>query len=169
MFAYCRNNPITRKDKAGAADYAFLDDSPHDEEDILDIGRGGGPGGAPSASNGDIVSGASGANHGNPNAQSLQTSNAGNSNIGGNNGSFANNGLPQNGIEVSSDQVLDMAINFLGEGYTEVSPGRFVSADGIRQVRMGTADLLGLHAGAPHVNFNLLSPQYKNVHVFFHD
>ena len=42
MFAYCRNNPITRKDKTGAADYAFLDDSPHDEEDILDIGRGGG-------------------------------------------------------------------------------------------------------------------------------
>ena len=42
MFAYCRNNPITRTDISGTADYDCLDDSPHDEEDILDIGRGGG-------------------------------------------------------------------------------------------------------------------------------
>lgn len=44
--------------------------------------------------------------------------------------------------------------------------GRFVSADGLRQVRMGDADLLGLHGGGPHINFNILYPHYVNVHVF---
>ena len=42
MFAYCRNNPITRTDISGTADYDCVDDSPLDEEDILHIGEGGG-------------------------------------------------------------------------------------------------------------------------------
>ena len=44
MFAYCRNNPVSRKDASGMADYDCVDDTPLDEEDILDIGRGGGGG-----------------------------------------------------------------------------------------------------------------------------
>ena len=45
----------------------------------------------------------------------------------------------------------------------------FVSADGQRQVRMLYKDLVGAHGGGPHVNFDILSPKYKSVHVFFFD
>jgi len=44
--------------------------------------------------------------------------------------------------EIPSDQitesgVLRQAENYLGRGYKEVSPGRYVSADGTRQFRYG--------------------------------
>jgi len=41
-----------------------------------------------------------------------------------------------------------------------MSPGRFVSADGLRQVRMTASDLTTInnHAGAPHLNFETLIP-----------
>lgn len=38
-----------------------------------------------------------------------------------------------------------------------------------RQVRMKASDILGTHAGGPHMNFDSLSPKYKSVHVFFID
>ena len=31
------------------------------------------------------------------------------------------------------------------------------------------SDILGTHAGGPHMNFDSLSPKYKSVHVFFID
>lgn len=68
-----------------------------------------------------------------------------------------------------TSKVLDLADNYLGKGYTEASPGRFVSSDGLRQVRMGFDDIVGTHAGGPHVNFDILSPKYKTIHVFFID
>jgi len=77
--------------------------------------------------------------------------------------------LPQNGMKVSSNQALDMADNFLGKGYKYMGGGRFVSADGMRQVRMGPKDLLGTHAGGPHINFDVLSPKYDSVYIFFFD
>ena len=80
-----------------------------------------------------------------------------------------NNKLPQNGIKMNSTDVLDMAEDFLGEGYSELSPSRYVSADGLRQVRMGASDLLGAHGGGPHVNFDVLSPKYRSVHIYFYD
>ena len=43
---------------------------------------------------------------------------------------------------------LDIADDYLGKGYTELSPGRFVSADDTRQVRMQTDGHAGTHAGA---------------------
>lgn len=76
--------------------------------------------------------------------------------------------LPKNGTRLEVDDALDLADDFLGPGYTEPSPGRFLSADGARQVRMKPSDLARVnnHAGAPHINFDLLIPKYKSVHVF---
>ena len=62
-----------------------------------------------------------------------------------------------------------MAEDFLGPGYTEASPGRFVSEDGYRQVRMGDMDILGSHAGGPHINFDRLYPKYKSFHIYIFD
>lgn len=76
---------------------------------------------------------------------------------------------PRNGTRASTEDVLDMADEFLGNGYNEPDVGRFVSADGQRQVRMLYKDLVGAHGGGPHVNFDILSPKYKSVHVFFFD
>jgi hypothetical protein len=41
------------------------------------------------------------------------------------------------GGQISEDGFLDSALDYLGPGYREVSPGRCVSADGMRQVRYG--------------------------------
>lgn len=81
----------------------------------------------------------------------------------------ATNILPKNGIKVNSTDALDMAEKYLGPGYIEASPSRFVSADGIRQVRMGDADILGKHANGPHINFDIISPKHRSVHVYFFD
>lgn len=86
---------------------------------------------------------------------------------GGN--SSSKTALPKTGTKVNSSVALDMADDFWGTGYTEVSPSRFVSADGFRQVRMTNADVLGLHSGGPHINFDRLYPNYKSVHVYIFD
>ncbi|MBO7254124.1 MAG: hypothetical protein J6V36_02350, partial [Clostridia bacterium] len=88
--------------------------------------------------------------------------------------------LPKNGIKVNSSDALDLADDFLGKGYSEMSPGRFVSADGLRQVRMTASDLAPInnHAGAPHLNFEKLEPNplkpgkfqiIENSHVYIYD
>lgn len=77
-------------------------------------------------------------------------------------------------------EVLDQASEWLGPGYKEASPGRYVSADGRRQFRMTDSDLdkVKNHAGAPHVNFEMMveNPDRpgrmmpgQNIHVFFSD
>ncbi len=88
--------------------------------------------------------------------------------------------LPKNGIKVNSSDALDLADDFLGKGYSEMSPGRFVSSDGLRQVRMTASDLTPInnHAGAPHLNFEKLVPNplkpgkfqiIENSHVYIFD
>ena len=77
--------------------------------------------------------------------------------------------LPKNGTKLDTNDALTLAEDYLGPGYQEASPGRFVSYDGERQVRLGDKDLLGTHAGGPHINFDRLEPSYKSVHVFFVD
>ena len=88
--------------------------------------------------------------------------------------------LPKNGIKVNSSDALDLADDFLGKGYSEMSPGRFVSSDGLRQVRMTASDLIPInnHAGAPHLNFEKLVPNplkpgkfqiIENSHVYIFD
>ena len=90
------------------------------------------------------------------------------------------NELPKNGIKVNSSDALDLADDFLGKGYSEMSPGRFVSSDGLRQVRMTASDLTPFnnHAGAPHLNFEKLVPNplkpgkfqiIENSHVYIFD
>ena len=64
----------------------------------------------------------------------------------------------ENGMEMSSSKVLDKAVDFLGDKYIETSSGRFVSSDNTRVFRMTDADILGKHAGRPHVNFEILAP-----------
>lgn len=70
--------------------------------------------------------------------------------------------LPTDGSRMTCDAVLTLAMDYLGEGYTEPDPvkhkGRYVSADGRRVVRMGSNDVLGKHGGGRHVNFELLEP-----------
>ena len=78
-------------------------------------------------------------------------------------------GKYKNGMEMSEDEALDAAIDFLGDGYKEIKlPGdasRFVSRDAARQVRMNYDDLLGLHGPGPHINFELIKPKYKSIHI----
>lgn len=73
-----------------------------------------------------------------------------------------------------------LAKDFLGEGYTEPSPGsgRFVSEDGRRVFRKGENDIYGKHGGGPHVNFELLKDNpdkpgkkmvTKDIHIFLLD
>lgn len=71
-------------------------------------------------------------------------------------------------MEMSEDEALDAAIDFLGDGYKEISPNRFISVDDIKQVRMSPNDLavVNNHAGNPHFNFDILKPKYKTIHIF---
>lgn len=54
-----------------------------------------------------------------------------------------------NDNKMKVSDVLDLACDFLGSGYTEPNhgSGRFVSADGRRVFRMGVNDILGKHGG----------------------
>ncbi len=61
------------------------------------------------------------------------------------------------GGELNESQFLDNAIDYLGEGYTEESPGRFVSEDGLRQVRYGRHEVSSaLH----HAHFEAFERSY---------
>jgi len=84
------------------------------------------------------------------------------------------------GSTMKTDDVLDLASEYLGEGYTEPikGSGRFVSKDGRRVFRMGENDILGKHGGGPHVNFEVLEPNpikpnkmqvVKNIHIYLED
>lgn len=52
------------------------------------------------------------------------------------------------------DDVIDRAIDWLGAGFTERSPGRFVSADGLRQFRYGAHETR--NASRHHCHFEAL-------------
>ncbi|HEU5150626.1 MAG TPA: DNRLRE domain-containing protein [Iamia sp.] len=84
---------------------------------------------------------------------------------------------PDNGATLPTDVVLDAVEEFLGEGYVEESPGRFVSKDRKRQVRMQEGDVTGAHGGGPHVNFERREWDentgrgriVENRHIYFWD
>jgi hypothetical protein len=69
------------------------------------------------------------------------------------------------GMKVKVNNALDMAKDFLGEGYIYKGNGRYVSKDGIRQVRMGDSDILGHHAGGRHMNFEHLGIDSKTQRI----
>ena len=84
----------------------------------------------------------------------------------------------RDGMQMSTDDALDAAVDFLGEGYIDMGNGRFMSADGLRQTRMTDADILGTHGGGPHMNFETLTPRpgrpgrfntVKNLHIYLVD
>jgi RHS repeat-associated protein len=91
---------------------------------------------------------------------------------------------PADGSAMHTDEALDAASAYLGDGYTQVDSGVFRSADGGRQVRMTNSDLskTSNHAGAPHMNFEegqtVIKPNGKatfipnkdgNSHVYLPD
>ena len=59
----------------------------------------------------------------------------------------------KNGDQLPTSVALDRAEQFLGEGYTHVAPGRFLSADKLRQIRMTDADIAPRGGQLPHLNF----------------
>lgn len=84
----------------------------------------------------------------------------------------------KNGTTLTTNQALDAAEDFLGKGYKDLGNGRFVSADGTRQVRMGDSDILGKHGNGPHINFETLAPNpnkpgkmmiINNKHIYLKD
>jgi len=81
----------------------------------------------------------------------------------------------KDGQIMSEKDALDVALDFLGKDYKDMKNGRFVSQDGLRQVRLGDNDILGKHAGGPHINFEKLKPNldnpskneiYDKMHIF---
>ena len=78
--------------------------------------------------------------------------------------------LPENSVAMSTDDALDTASDYLGPNYTEVENGRYVSFDGDLQVRIGNADILGQHAGGPHINLDWIGAgKYRTFHIFLLD
>ena len=171
MFAYCGNNPVKNVDYFGFFETCFLDDPMNVNRAFITPaifvgGRG-------------YVADVSSSYYARQNVSmhdrywrnSCYNPNMTWSNGATNQAPASSNtaGLPKNGATMTSSEVLDTAINFLGPGYVDMGNGRFISSDGVRQVRMGDSDLLGTHGGGPHVNFNLLSPRHKNIHVYIAD
>ena len=81
----------------------------------------------------------------------------------------------KDGDTLSEHDALTEAEKFLGENHTQAEKGRYVSADGLRQVRMKDVDILGKHAGGRHMNFDILKPDplrsgkfivEKKIHIF---
>ncbi len=70
---------------------------------------------------------------------------------------------------VGAEAALGSAQKWLGAGATEIAPGVFRSADGLRQFRMTASDLAGAHGAiGPHVHFEALDAVGKvteNLHV----
>jgi RHS repeat-associated protein len=69
----------------------------------------------------------------------------------------------------TANRGLAIAERFLGKGYTEIASGVYRSADGSRQFRMTTSDILGTHGKiGPHYNFEILNSSgnvVKNYHM----
>ena len=59
------------------------------------------------------------------------------------------------GENMTTNQALSGADDFLGAGYQEVAPGVFRSKDRLRQIRMTNSDITGAHGGGPHMNFEI--------------
>lgn len=74
---------------------------------------------------------------------------------------------------MTDKQVLPLAEQYLGDGYTEIgapNSGVFRSADGLRQFRMTESDITGSHGNmGPHVHFESIDPingrPIENSHV----
>jgi len=71
---------------------------------------------------------------------------------------------PLNGSSMTVNQALTEGAKWVGQGYKEIGPGVFRSADGLHQFRMTTSDILGRHGNrVPHVNFELFNSPLDKV------
>ena len=66
------------------------------------------------------------------------------------------------GGELTEDQALHAAQEWLGSGYREIAPGVYRSADGTRQFRMTASDLTDPRQG-PHVHFEVIGPDGREI------
>ena len=76
--------------------------------------------------------------------------------------------ISHNSVGMYTNDALSAAEDFLGPGYYEANPsgsGRFVSADGQRQVRIMEGDITGAHAGAPHINLGYIGKSWS-FHIY---
>lgn len=69
----------------------------------------------------------------------------------------------------TAGRALGLGERFVGPGYTELAPGVFRSANGLRQFRMTARDLIPTHGTlGPHVHFevfNQAGAKIRNFHV----
>ena len=64
------------------------------------------------------------------------------------------------GGAATADEALSAGTKWLGEGYREIAPGVFRSADNTRQFRMVGSNLEG---AVPHVNFEVIGPDGRKI------
>lgn len=83
--------------------------------------------------------------------------------------------IPKDGTTLSTEDALNAAHEFLGDGYKDMGNRRYVSRDGLRQVRLGDSDILGQHGGGPHINLEILEENLarpgkmkisQNIHIY---
>ncbi len=67
------------------------------------------------------------------------------------------------GGEMTVAEALSTAEKWQGQGYKEIAPGVFRSADGARQFRMTDADILFQGSGGPHVHFESIDPGGRTI------
>ena len=66
------------------------------------------------------------------------------------------------GGATTAEQTLSQAQKWLGQGYKEIAPGVYRSADNTRQFRMTVSDLTDLKQG-PHVHFEAIGPDGRTI------
>jgi len=82
------------------------------------------------------------------------------------------------GLRTTTNNALELADRFLGIEYRMDSPGRYISEDNLRVVRIGDNDILGKHGDGRQMNFETLGPNpqkpgkmtvIKNLHIYLTD
>ncbi|WP_244991259.1 RHS repeat-associated core domain-containing protein [Saccharothrix coeruleofusca] len=81
----------------------------------------------------------------------------------------------KDGAYMATSDAMDTAAEFVGPGYRDMGGGRFLSSDGLRQVRLTDADLAHPRQN-PHINFETYSSPIgpgvrggkpvSNIHIF---
>jgi RHS repeat-associated protein len=66
------------------------------------------------------------------------------------------------GGTLTAERALVQGEKWVGAGYKEIAPGVYRSADGLRQFRMTTSDLVDPRQG-PHVHFESISPDGRTI------
>jgi hypothetical protein len=77
--------------------------------------------------------------------------------------------IGSHGTPIDPSTALSSGTKWLGPGYREIAPGVYRSADGLRQFRMTSADLVPMHGNiGSHVHFEVLDETgmvIENLHL----